>query len=155
MQLVLELHDLDAALPNLLGFSKRGAPQAGTFGGLAWLSRRIPWQHPMWPNFYCTKIARAQGMKVKSKQEVRAGFGPISRYEFTLLTLQFTRPQYRILSDDQMVSLYGNANPLPEWQRYTDRFWQVNVSALSRERMLFMYNEGRAQYAPVPGALGQ
>lgn len=108
------------------------------------LQRNLPWRHPKWSQLWCTRISQVQGLQWTGKKLEpvpafdKAGIiigSPASEYTLALLSLQFERPNYVVLSDDQITE--GQ-----EYRRYLDRYWQTSIQMLSREGSAFKWAEG-------------
>lgn len=155
--IIVRWEDLGTACQELLGYCKIDALSNPN---KTQLTRRLPYQHPRWNNLWCTRIVKVQGLKFTGKDiyvlnipsDGQTG-GPHTGYEFALLTLQFSRPPYAILGDNDILDGSGNRQ---EWLRYTDRLWTPSVQMLSREGMQFTFAEGKAQKSGVPfqGSVG-
>lgn len=113
------------------------------------LSRHLPFQHPTFPQLWCTRIAAVSGIQDQGLDETsvvpivgNAKVAPTSTFNLARITLQFTRPNYAILRDnDPLITPDANGYP-QEWNRYTDRFWEASVQMLSSEREQFIFAEG-------------
>ncbi len=122
------------------------------------LHRIIPWRHPYWTQLWCTRISSIKNIGPTGNiihwpipAKVATGLvsgSPNAEYVLALLTLQFTRPNYIILADKDIVT---------EADRYLDKFWHPNVQMLSREGQSFTYAEGNTppQGKAFPGSVGQ
>lgn len=155
---MIQWEDLDTALQELLGFSYRQQEVRLNADGTTTLlppvlRRNLPWQHPRWNNLWCTRIAKFRGVKVVGKDSrvivPRVGLstaGLSSTYKFAILYLNFSRPRYVIMSDEDAT--HG------EWQRYTDRNWSMSTQILQREANLFKYDEGIPAGKTIPASLG-
>ena len=126
------------------------------------LKRILPWRHPYWTQLWCTRIGSVKPHQPTGNlvtwavpADVQTGDvtgSPVTEYTLALLTLQFTRPNYTILADDDINGDESN--------RYLDRFWKPNVQMLSREGQVFVYSEGAVSPGgplnkQFPGSVGQ
>lgn len=140
MQILIQWSDLNDALQELLG---------ACFTRIKKFNRVLPWRHPYFPDMYCTRIISMRGLRFRRKS-IFFGGGPVSEYDYLHLTLQFTRPKYAVLSDNQI----GDNE---EYKRFVDWNWTPSIQMLSREGTKFRYQEGQLT-APrgilVPGSVG-
>jgi hypothetical protein len=153
MTIIINWTDLPTAIQQCLGYSERitNAPKVSR------LSRHVPFQHPYWPNLWCTRIISAKGLQFRGK--ILASIGnipsaPTTQFQYALLSLEFSRPPYPVLTDAQLNQVATGTSPPQEYLRYTDRFWHPSIQMLSREGMTFVYKEGLATGNPFPGSVG-
>lgn len=158
MDIIIRYDDLEDAIKEILGYSERVAA-----GDSFVLSRKVPFKHQRFPQLWCTRITRATGLKFSGKtiRNIGPHVGTFAKHDYVMLSLLFTRPQYSVLSDDDIV-VNGERR---EWMRYLDRVWKPNVEILTREGSTFKFklnpNFDPAGTLPMPegtefqGALGQ
>ncbi len=134
-------------LGQLLGFSIRTAP--------GFLSRILPFQHPTFTQLWCTRISSVAGIQDRGIDSVNVvplvgnvKVAPTSQFTLAKLTLQFTRPHYAVLADNDPLLAEDQYGYAQEWNRYTDRFWTPSTQMLSSEREQFIWAEG------APGGRG-
>lgn len=162
----------------LLGWSERvPSTQLGTIGlgqppPQSQLNRHLPFQHPLYPELWCTRITRVEERQSQGYDLnviIPRSFensAPYGKYTLARLTLMFTRPPYAIVSDSDMDLSHTDAltGSRQEWLRYTDRFWSVNTQILGREQQQYQFAEGRpsqlgtppgSKPAPFPSAFGK
>lgn len=125
MQIIMRWEDLETGVPYLVGSSRRLAPNR--------VSRQLPFRHPRFYSLYCNRIVSVKGIRFRRKNN-GFGFGPLAETTYVLLTLQFTRPKYSLLTDIETVN---------EYDRYLDRQWTPSVQMLTREGVFFQYLQGR------------
>lgn len=109
------------------------------------LSRTLPVVHPYKPSHVAERIVSAQPVHWDSKS---AGYVdgfvtnpagvPLSEYSYWLLTIGFHQPKYRLLSDADLISIYGAKN---EWQRFVEGVGDPTVQMSSREGRLWKWND--------------
>lgn len=137
---------------SLDGSAGNAAFTAGGTARFSQLKRVLPFKHPRFTNLWCTRVAKVQGL---APQGVAEGFGAgATNYKLAVLTLQFTRPLYPILSDADI--LVGNNQQ--EYRRYLDRFWRSSVQMLTRQGQTFYFRQGSRPGQGVrnfPGSVGQ
>lgn len=158
MCMLIRYADLELAIKELIGYSERDGSNPSDIK----LQRHLPFAHPRWPQLWCTRITKVQGIQFLGKDEYNLTFsldsgqvgGPVSTYTLILLTLQFSRPPYAILGDDDDL-IYDESGDRQEWLRYTDRTWSPAIQILSREGMQFQYTEGAASGNFFPGSVGE
>lgn len=118
------------------------------------LQRVLPWRHPYWNQLWCTRISSVKGVQFIGKgvrvvpAQLRIGnarSGYVSQYTLVILQLQFTRPLYPILSDNDVSSTM-------EYVRYTDRLWTPSVQMITREGGTYLYSGGPYTGGPAAGA---
>jgi len=137
----------------LLGYSWRDASTFVDGVSPARLRRQLPWQHPLYNQLYCTQIVKVEGLGPEGK--IEETYGSFEQYEIILLTLQFTRPPYALLEDNE-VMLDPETGLPEEWLRYTTWIWDPGVEFLSREGQSFVYTTSGtpAVGQQFPGSLG-
>ena len=124
--------DIGTAAQELIGYSWRD-----TSTDPSTLRRILPFKHPFYTQLYCTRIVKVEGLQPNGVFDDT--FGPYETYKVMRLTLQFSRPNYPLLTDDQILDLDGNPQ---EWLRYTDRFWYPDVQVYYRQTQEFVFTEG-------------
>lgn len=144
----------------------------GTYlGGGEWfptgshLSRKLPWQHPIFNQTYVKRIVSVHGRKQAGTSEnlpvgglvgggilVAGGLGgagpgasinngPWVNFDLATITVEFWRPPYAVRSD---ADVWGKGQRMEdgivadaEWARYIDRQWELSTQLLSREDTAF------------------
>ncbi len=149
---VMMVYDEDAAIAaqQLLGYSWRDAStyDPGVTG--ATLRRVLPFQHPYYTQMYCTRIVKVEGLSPDGKAVGITG-SPFQQYKILLLTLQFSRPPYALLADDE-IGTDMTTGVAQEWLRYTTRVWSPGTEILSREGTTFRFAEGTGPTSTSPAA---
>lgn len=150
-----DLLTLDAftnPLSQLLGFSWRDDSTFVTDTTPATLRRVLPWRHPYWLQLYCTKIVKFQGLSPDGKYEDI--YGPFEQYKIVLLTLQFSRPPYALLPD-QDIPENETTGVKEEWRRYTTKVWSPAIEILARQAGTYTYTSGTGVSGKdFPGSVG-
>ncbi len=151
---LLTLDPFSNPLSQLLGFSWRDASTFNPGVTPARLRRVLPWKHPYWLQLYCTKVVKFQGLSPDGKYEDI--YGPFEQYKIVLLTLQFSRPPYAVLPD-QDIPLDEDTDIPMEWLRYTTRVWSPGIEMLAQQSGQFQYTSGTpsSPVRPFPGSIGQ
>jgi hypothetical protein len=135
-----------------------GGIGSGGFLQSSTLQRNLPFRHPRWDQLWCSRVASFKGIQpqgnelqtIAAAQQITgtATAGVTASWTLAELGLQFVRPPYAVLSDNQAGSSGG------EWNRFTDRHWKPSVQMLSREGGTFKFAEGNALSGSPPGPLG-
>jgi len=144
--MLIYFDDLADAAQQLIGYSWRDTSTTPST-----LRRIIPFKHPFYTQLYCTRIVKVEGLQPDGVFDDT--FGPYETYTLMRLTLQFSRPNYALLADNQILDMDGNPQ---EWLRYTDRYWYPDVQLYYRESTTFVYTEGTpsSPQQPVPSSVG-
>lgn len=150
MTIIVYWEHLETAVQELLGWSEVEEFDDPLQNRLI---RYIPFRHPKWTQLWCTEISKAEGVRFVGKENFEE-FGPVGTTQYVLLTLQFSRPNYAILRDDE-VEIQVDGHRRKEWTRYLDRHWKPQVQILTREGGQFKYTEGLATDRRVVGPIGQ
>ncbi len=156
MNILVYWRDIETAVQELLGYSYVADPPASLSGYTHVLKRVLPFQHPLWNQLWCTRIAKVHNIKFEGKEDgavspvTGVSSYSVSTYSLALLTCQFTRPNYPILTDDQIM-----VGGVPqEWLRYVDRHWTPKVQIINREGNQFTFRDGLAAGNHFPGNAG-
>lgn len=153
--MIINDEDTDDALQELLGYSWRDASTYDPPTTGATLRRVLPFQHPYYTQLYCTRIVKSEGV---SPLDIEIGIegAPFQAYNLLYLTLEFSRPPYALLEDDE-IGVDPTTGVAQEWLRYTTWVWSPGVEMLSREGTTFNYTSGTGPMAsgqPFPGSIG-
>ncbi len=154
MNILVYWTDIETAIQQLLGYSYRDT-SAGA--GNTVLRRILPFQHPLWNQLWCTRIAKIHNVQFTGKEvglvsEVTGvSSDSVSTYTLALLTLQFTRPEYPVLTDSQITGENGQQQ---EWLRYVDRLWMPSVQVISQEGNQFTFRDGTPAGRKFQGSAG-
>ena len=144
LQILVEWNDALQAELDLLGSA---VFQGGN------LLRTPPARHPYKTWLRAERILSAQPMRWDDKLQVfnnpllsNPTFSPISEYAYFLLTIGFINPNYRILSDADLLNKYG---AMQEWNRYCEPHQRIGVQMLSREGAQWKWLDGGGANQPV------
>ncbi len=140
-------------LSQLLGYSWRDDSTFVTDTTPSTLRRVLPWKHPYWQQLYCTKVVKFEGLSPDGK--IVGIDGPFQEYKIVLLTLQFSRPPYALLQD-QDIPEDETTGVKEEWRRYTTTVWSPQIELLARQAGTYLYTSGTGPGAgnPFPGSIG-
>lgn len=100
------------------------------------LRRVLPWNCPKYPWLYAERIASIRGDKFLGKAGGPALGGPSALYEKEVLTIVFTPPRFRVLTDAQTDALGG------EWLRFVERYPRPGVDTLQVEKGAMAFTAG-------------
>lgn len=167
MTIYIFWEDLNEFLTAVLGYSQRlnfkDRPSI--------LTRKLPWQHPYWNQLFVKRVSSVKGLQLRGQSQanpvdlfeparggVGAGydqnFGPWTEFSYALLTLQFWRPPYYVLSDAAIMDANSYQQ---EWMRYVTFQESQSGQMLSREGQTFKYTDGQGIEAgrQFVGSVGQ
>jgi hypothetical protein len=131
--------DTEEALPQILGFSSRN-----TDTNPPTLQRQLPMRHPYYNQMFATRIVKVDGIGPTERYD--SPTGPYQLYQILRLTIQFSRPPYVLLKDNQIPTDPDTGVP-QEWLRFTTYQWVPNVEILARQGTQFQYStSGTAPY---------
>jgi hypothetical protein len=117
--------------------------------------RKPPVQHPYLPHLRATEIVSARGHAWSDKRSTISGIAH-SGYELCIVTIAFTQPHYRILTDSDLDATYGA--PRQEYRRWLTWTIEPGHETLSKPEGENRYAEGTAgdpQGNPVRGSTAQ
>jgi hypothetical protein len=114
------------AVPEILGYP--------TVSAAGRLRRVLPWSMPEYDWLVATRVASIQGQKFRGK----AGTDPdvFADYEHYLLSVIFTAPKYRVLSDQEADAAGG------EWTRFVEFREKPGLEVLEIEKDSMIYSTG-------------
>lgn len=150
--LVIDVYwdDLGQALQQCLGYSSRTVVP----GDWSQLNRFLPMRHPRWPQLFCTRVAKVQGISFQGTAVVEQPGTTTSEYFLARLTLQFGRMPYALINDNDMENYLDDDDLPQEFQRFTDRNWVPSAEILAREQQQFSFVEGDANGNQFTGPFG-
>jgi hypothetical protein len=128
------------------------------------LHRTLPFPHPLYSYLFCTRIAQKQSVKFKAREPGTLSGGissgglpvPYSRYDRVQLSLEFSQPPYRVLSDEAVtgtVQIWNQSLSPPttnlvlarrEWLRWCEIYPEPYADFNEIEGASFAYAEGPA-----------
>ena len=117
------------------------------------VDRSMPLIHPWLPQCYASRIASIKGIKWLAKSSNVVTGVVVSTYQYALATVVFTMPNYVVMTDTQIDSIYGS--PRQEWQRFLSFEFEAATEVIERPGAAagtasFQYAEGTAGNFPNP-----
>jgi hypothetical protein len=94
------------------------------------ISRVLPIRHPIWPQLWCTSIAKTTFYGPNGKSISQVGFGPTEKWRIAQMELHFQSLDYALLTDAQLNAAYGGN----EFYRYVSGpYIDYNLVGLQRQ----------------------